>query len=190
LNAGLQSQTPAWANGAVNGQFAVVLGPSWIHGLMKKNAPATSGKWDLARPPGEPSNWNGTFVAVPQTSRYPNEAYKLARWLTAPDQQLTNFIQNGNFPSTPESYASSSFIWMHDPFFNDAPVGQIYSYTALRYKGGFEENDMSAVDRLVRDGLRRIESEGADPERLWTTINQAIEKQPYPTETVHDSEQE
>ncbi|UUZ82809.1 extracellular solute-binding protein [Paenibacillus sp. P26] len=92
LNAGLPSQTSAWAEGAVNGKFAVVLAPSWLHGMIKKNAPATAGKWDLARAPGLPSNWTGTYLAVPSTSRNPRAAYELARWLTAPKQRLAGFI--------------------------------------------------------------------------------------------------
>lgn len=177
LSAGLQSQTPAWAEGAVNDRFAAVLGPSWMHGLMKKNAPATAGKWDLARAPGRPANWNGTYLAVPKSSRYPREAYELARWLTAPAQQLSNFIANGNFPSTPETFSSMQFLQAQDSFFHDAPVGQIYSYTALRYKPGYEEEDLSEIDRRVRDGLLNVESEGADPEQIWQAIYRQIEQQ-------------
>ncbi|MFD0678507.1 MULTISPECIES: ABC transporter substrate-binding protein [unclassified Paenibacillus] len=177
LNAGLPSQTPAWAEGAVSGQFAAVLAPSWVHGAMKKNAPATSGKWDLARAPGQSSNWQGSFLSVPKSSRYPKEAYELALWLTAPQQQLSNFMANGNFPSTPESYASASFLDVRDPFFHNAPVGQLYSYSALRYKAEYEEMDFSRIDRIVRDGLRRVEGEGMDPVRAWTSVLQQIHEQ-------------
>lgn len=177
INAGLPSQTPGWAEGAVNGQFAAVLAPSWVHGVMKKNAPATSGKWDLARAPGLPSNWKGSFLAVPKLSRYPKEAYELAHWLTAPQQQLTNFLANGNFPSTPESYASVSFLEVRDPFFNGAPVGQLYSYPALRYKAEYEEVEFNRMDRIVRDGLRRVEMEGADPEKVWAAVVMQIQEQ-------------
>ncbi|MDF2960600.1 MAG: hypothetical protein K0S39_2335 [Paenibacillus sp.] len=174
LNAGLPSQTPAWAEGAVAGQFAAVLAPSWVHGAMKKNAPATSGKWDLARAPGMSSNWPGSFLSVPKSSRFPKEAYELALWLTAPQQQLSNFMANGNFPSTPESYASSSFLEVTDPFFHNAPVGQLYSYSALRYKAEYDETDFSRMDRIVRDGLRRVEAEGMDPEQAWLSVMQQI----------------
>lgn len=176
LNAGLPSQSPAWAEGAVNGKFAAVLAPSWVHGAMKKNAPATSGKWDLARAPGQPSNWKGSYLAVPRSSRYPQEAYELVRWLTAPTQQLANFIANGNFPSTPESYASARFLEVRDTFFHNAPVGQIYSYPALRYKANYEEKEFSGLDRIVRDGLRRIESEGADPGEAWASVVRQIQE--------------
>ncbi|WP_246078976.1 ABC transporter substrate-binding protein [Paenibacillus piri] len=177
LNAGLPSQTPAWAEGAVSGQFAAVLAPSWVHGAMKKNAPATSGKWDLARAPGQSSNWQGSFLSVPKSSRYPKEAYELALWLTAPQQQLSNFMANGNFPSTPESYASAKFLEVRDPFFHNAPVGQLYSYSALRYKTEYEETDYSRMDRIVRDGLRRVEAEGMNPGQAWISVIQQIDEQ-------------
>ncbi|MFN0223945.1 ABC transporter substrate-binding protein [Paenibacillus sp. KR2-11] len=174
LNAGLPSQSPAWADGAVNKRFAAVLAPSWLHGLMKKNAPATAGQWDLTRAPGKPSSWMGSFLAVPASSRYPREAYALVRWLTAPPQQLEGFKSGGNFPSTPESYASSDFLEMRDGFFHNAPVGQLYSYAALRYKGGYEEPAFARLDRIVRDGLHRVEAEGADPDAVWRAIEQQM----------------
>ncbi|MDQ0873627.1 cellobiose transport system substrate-binding protein [Paenibacillus sp. V4I3] len=175
LSAGLPSQTSSWAEGAVNRKFALVLAPSWLHGMMKKNAPATAGKWDLTRAPGLPSNLTGTYLAVPKTSSSPHAAYKLASWLTAPQQQLANFIGSGNFPSTPESYSSSNFLEVHDSFFNDAPVGQIYSYTALRYKSGYDDYDYTTIERWIRDGLRRVESDGADPDLTWKGIMQQFE---------------
>ncbi|MCG7213653.1 ABC transporter substrate-binding protein [Paenibacillus mucilaginosus] len=174
LNAGLPSQSPAWAEGAVNKRFAAVLAPSWLHGLMKKNAPATAGQWDLTRAPGKPSSWMGSFLAVPASSRYPQEAYALVRWLTAPPQQLEGFKSGGSFPSTPESYASTAFLEVRDAFFNGAPVGQIYSHAALRYKGEYEEAVFARLDRIVRDGLHRVEAEGADPDAVWHSIEEQM----------------
>ncbi|MCZ8514007.1 ABC transporter substrate-binding protein [Paenibacillus filicis] len=170
LNAGLPSQTSAWAEGAVNGKFAVVLAPSWLHGAIKKNAPATSGEWDLTRAPGLPSGWTGSYLAVPTTSRYPGAAYALAQWLTAPKQQLANFMDSGNFPSTPESYSTREFLEVKDPFFNGAPVGQIYSYAAVRYKTAYDDYEYAGIERMIRDGLRRVEAEGADPDKVWADI--------------------
>lgn len=176
LNAGLQSQSSAWAEAAVNGRFAVVLAPSWLHGAFKKIAPATSGAWDLTRAPGLPSNWSGSCLAVPRTSRHPKESYELAKWLTAPSQQLDNFIGSGNFPSTPESYSSRDFIDVRDPFFNGAPVGQIYSYTALRYKTAYDDFEYAEIERMMKDGLRRIESDGADPLHTWEGIVRRVKQ--------------
>ncbi|MDU0200647.1 ABC transporter substrate-binding protein [Paenibacillus sp. MAH-36] len=170
LNAGLPSQSSAWAAAAVNGKFAVVLAPSWLHGAFKKVAPSTAGVWDLARAPGLPSNWSGTCLAVPRTSRNPHAAYELAQWLTAPAQQLDNFIGSGNFPSTPESYSTREFLEVRDAFFHDAPVGQIYSYTALRYKAAYNDFEYEGIERMIKEGLRRVESEGADPEHTWEDI--------------------
>ncbi|MFH5187322.1 ABC transporter substrate-binding protein [Paenibacillus sp. TAB 01] len=175
LSAGLPSQTSAWAEGAVHAKFALVLAPSWLHGVMKKNAPATAGKWDLTRAPGMPSNLSGTYLAMPRTGRLPQAAYALARWLTAPQQQLGTFIASGNFPSTPESYSSSEFLQVKDPFFNNAPVGQIYSYTALRYKASYDDYDYAAIEQLIRDGLRRVESDGADPDAVWAEITRQFQ---------------
>ncbi|WP_274467647.1 MULTISPECIES: ABC transporter substrate-binding protein [unclassified Paenibacillus] len=176
LNAGVQSQSSAWAEAAVKGKFAVVLAPSWLHGTFKKIAPATAGVWDLTRAPGLPSNWSGSCLAVPQTSRNPQAAYELAQWLTAPPQQLDNFIGSGNFPSTPESYSSREFLEVRDPFFNEAPVGQIYSYTALRYQAAYDDFEYAGIERLIKDGLRHVEAEGADPELTWKNIVRQFEK--------------
>lgn len=170
LSAGLPSQTSAWADGAVNKKFALVLAPSWLHGTMKKNAPATAGKWDMTRAPGLPANLAGSYLAMPRTGRSPYISYALIRWLTAAQQQLQSFIASGNFPSTPESYSSAEFLKVRDPFFNNAPLGQIYSYPAIRYKSSYDDYDYAAIKQRIRDALRQVEADDSDPDALWEAI--------------------
>ncbi|MGG4033862.1 ABC transporter substrate-binding protein [Paenibacillus cisolokensis] len=178
LSAGLPSRTPDWARGAVEGRYAAVIGPSWLHGAMKTNAPATFGKWDMIRTPEGPSIMDGTFLAVPATSRYPEEAYALADWLTSPDRQLDGFLQSGNFPSTPRLYGSPELSGLQDPFFNNAPTGQIYTSAVLHYRGPAIRTEQRVRtiegEAAVREALRRLESENADPERLWAEAEKQI----------------
>lgn len=176
LIAGLPSQTTEWADGAVNGRFAAVLAPSWLHGMLKKNAPATRGLWDLAKAPGLPSGWKGSFLAIPKTSGQPREAYALASWLTTPQRQLATFRSNGNFPSTPTLYSTRDFLDVRDPFFNDAPTGQIYAYAALRLNYAYGHSADSSVESLLREGLRRVEKGEARPEQAWRDVEKRIQQ--------------
>ena len=59
---------------------------------------------------------------------------------------------------------------MRDPFFHGAPVGQICHYAALRYKAAYSDYEYEGIERMIKDGLRRVESEGADPDRTWDDI--------------------
>ena len=55
-----------------------------------------------------------------------DEAYKLLTWLVAPEQQIEIFKKVGNLPSQPALYADPAIADFKNPFFNDAPVGQIF----------------------------------------------------------------
>ena len=56
-------------------------------GIVEGNSGAENkGKWDVAAVPGGGGNWGGSWLAVPTQSKYPEEAAKLAEFLTNADQ--------------------------------------------------------------------------------------------------------
>ena len=75
--------SPEWTAGFKNGTFAATLCPSWMTGIVEDNSgPENKGKWDVAAVPGGGGNWGGSWLAVPTQSKYPEEAAKLAQFLT------------------------------------------------------------------------------------------------------------
>lgn len=129
-NANIGAGLEAWGVGeqAKADDFAVYVCPSWMLGVVSGyyDAGTTGTGWDFADVlPGGAANWGGAFLGVSESSEHKEAAAELALWLAAPEQQAAAFEAAGPFPSTvsgQELVASST-----SAFFNDAPVGEIFS---------------------------------------------------------------
>lgn len=158
-----------WFAAFQNGNFATMLAPSWMLGIIAGNAEGVEG-WDIADVfPGGGGNWGGSFLTVPTMSEHPAEAQALAAWLTAPEQQLKAFATTGNFPSQIEAQESAELAGMTHEFFNDAPVGKIMTnraaaITVIPFKG---ENYFT-VRTALSNALNRVDVDGThDAETSW-----------------------
>lgn len=172
LTARLTSWVPEWGEGASSGQFAVLLAPAWMMGFMKSNAPGAAGKWDMTYLPEGSGNWGGSFLTLPKEGKHPEEAYKLIQWLTAPDQQLYNFHNNGNFPSTPDSYDNMLISEQYDEYFSMAPVSRIYAQSAKKVKPVYEGPHSFRIHLAIEEALQYIEKKGntKDSEQMWNQV--------------------
>ena len=152
-----------WVNSFQNNGFATMLCPPWMLGVIEGNATGVSG-WDVAPVfPGGGGNWGGSYLTVPTQSEHPEEAQALAEWLTAPEQQIRAFQTKGNFPSQTDALDDPELLGYTNAFFNDAPVGQIYSDMSRKinvspYKG----TNYFAVSTLVTDALTRVDVDKTD----------------------------
>ena len=127
LSAHLAQWSDDWSAGFANGAFATMLCPSWMLGVIEGNAPDVKG-WDVANVfPNGGGNWGGSYLTVPAQSDHPDEAKKLADWLTDPEQQLKAFVATGNFPSQKSLYEADELLSVTRPYFNEAPTGEIFS---------------------------------------------------------------
>lgn len=130
LSTHLARWTEDWVNSFQTDGFAVMTAPSWMLGVIEGNAAGVNG-WDLADVfPGGSVNSGGSYLTVPTMSEHPEEAKALALWLTAPEQQIKAFQASGNFPSQIEAQESPELQGVTEPFFNDAPVGEILTRRA------------------------------------------------------------
>lgn len=129
-NATLGAGLPAWGVGdqAKQDLFATYVCPSWMLGVVSGyyDAGTTGTGWDFADVmPGGSANWGGSFLGVSESSEHKEAAAELALWLAAPEQNKVAFEAAGPFPSSTtgqELVAGST-----NAFFNDAPVGEIFS---------------------------------------------------------------
>lgn len=62
--------SPEWGQGMNDGSFAVVMGPAWMAGNVKSNAPDSSGKWKIAQLPEGAGNWGGSFLTLPKEGKH------------------------------------------------------------------------------------------------------------------------
>ncbi|KRB37080.1 ABC transporter substrate-binding protein [Microbacterium sp. Root180] len=159
-----------WFASMANGEFATMLCPGWMLGVISGNAPDVTG-WDIADVfPNGGGNWGGSYLTVPANGANVDAALQLADWLTAPEQQVKAFTNAGTFPSQIEAYEDPALTDATNEYFNDAPTGQILSQraeavTVAPYKDAsyFKYHDalQNAVTRVF-DGVE-------DQQTSWDT---------------------
>lgn len=177
LSSNTMTWSPEWGRGIVDGEFATVLSPSWMLKDIKLNAPEASGNWDITYLPGGSGNWGGSFLTLPKMGKHPQEAYDLIVWLTHPDQQLFLFEMANNFPSTPAVYDEPVVRYKLDAFFNDAPVGQIYSDVAREMHPTYEGARQHMINLIMEAALDDVEDRIATPEEAWAEAMMKIEEE-------------
>jgi cellobiose transport system substrate-binding protein len=154
-----------WNVGMSKGTFAAMLAPAWMMDYIKGQAPSTKGKWDIAEVPGGGGNMGGSQLTIPKGAKNSQEAWNFIAWYLAPAQQLTVFKTYGLFPSTPSLYSNAALVGYKDPFFNNAPVGKIYSDGVKKLKPIFEGKLQRCIDMamgsaisLVANGKEKVPS--------------------------------
>jgi cellobiose transport system substrate-binding protein len=168
LSAGLASFSDDWTAGFKNSKFATIACPAWMLGVIKGDAgDGLSGKWDVAKAPGDGGNWGGSFLAVPAQSKHRAEAADLAKFLTNPDSQFAVFKQVNNLPSSPTVYDNPDFQAFTNAYFSNAPVGQIFGSGAKALKPVYLGAKNAAVRAAVENALRSVEQGKRTPDQAW-----------------------
>lgn len=174
ITARVDSFSDGWSAGMAGDSFAALAAPSWMLGGIRNNAPDTAGKWDIATVPGltakdRAGNWGGSYLAIPAKAKNPEAAWKFIKQMQAPDQQLANFVQKGNLPSTPSVFKDPKLTSFTDPFFSGAPTGQIYTQSVLGLKPFKVGVDGNAIAGGFGDALKAVEQGGAPSGAAWDT---------------------
>ncbi|WP_299449301.1 extracellular solute-binding protein [uncultured Serinicoccus sp.] len=178
LSAGLGQWSADWASAFQGEEFATMLCPAWMMGVIEGNAEGVEG-WDVANVfPGGGGNWGGSYLTVPAQGDHVEEATKLAAWLTAPEQQIKAFEAKGTFPSQQEALDSDTLAESSNAFFNDAPTGQIFAeraeaVTVTPFKGPkyFE------INTAMADAITRVDVDKTDdPDSSWDKFAAAVEE--------------
>jgi cellobiose transport system substrate-binding protein len=154
--------------------FATIPCPGWMRSNIRDNQGPLQGGvvWDIADAfPGGGGNWGGSYLAVPKTSEHQAEAKEFAQWITAPEQQLKVFASQGNFPSQVGALDSPDLLSATDDYFNDAPVGEIYSNRAEAidvqpYQGPLYSDILGKFQAAVD----RVDEGSATPDESWQTF--------------------
>jgi len=176
LSAELAPFSPEWNTGFQQGSFASLTCPAWMTGYIQDQAKATAGKWDIAAVPGEGGNWGGSFLTIPKQSENPREAYELIKFLTSPESQAYVFKQTGNLPSQPALYDDPAITGFTKPFFNDAPVGKIYTEAAKALEPQYQGPKAGTVKAIIGSGLVRVEQGKQTPDEAWAQVLSDLEK--------------
>ena len=167
LSAGLAAFSNEWNTGYKKGAFATVTCPAWMMGYIQGQAPATKGKWDIASVPGGGGNWGGSFLTVPKQSKNAKVAYELVRFLTSPASQAYVFKQTGNLPSQPALYSSKAVASFKNPFFNNAPVGKIFTTSAKRLQPQVTGPNQGDIQTASSRAIERVEQKKQSADASW-----------------------
>lgn len=164
----------AWNKGFSSGAFATVGAPSWMLGYIKGQAgDKGSGKWNVAPAP-TPSNWGGSYLGIPKNSQHQKDAYDLIKYLTSAPQEVTLFQKQGSFPSNSTAANDPAVQNAKDPYFNNAPIGQIFSSVAAKLPVAI----LGPKDGVIKDnfsnGLLAIETQGKSPDAAWADTIKSI----------------
>ena len=166
-SAGFAAFSNDWNTGYKKGSFATVTCPAWMMGYIQGQAPATKGKWDIAATPGTGGNWGGSYLAVPKQSKNAALAAELVKFLTSPASEAYVFKQTGNLPSQPALLKSKAVSGFKNPFFNNAPVGQIFATSALRLKPQIIGPQQGAIQTAASNAIQRVEQKKQSPAKSW-----------------------
>ncbi|MPZ28545.1 MAG: extracellular solute-binding protein [Micromonosporaceae bacterium] len=179
IDAGMSNQltafTPEWTAAFGQGTFATIICPAWMTAYIETNAPEASGLWDVAAVPGGAGNMGGSHLVLPAQGDHPEEAYAFIEWLTAPEQQLKVFQETGNFPSTPELYENPEMTGLRKAYFNDAPIGEIFTESALQIEPQYQGPLQGDVLATIGQGLARIEDGAQTPDEAWAQVLSDLE---------------
>jgi cellobiose transport system substrate-binding protein len=166
-SAGLPAFSTDWNTGYKKGVFATVTCPAWMMGYIQGQAPATKGKWDIAATPGTGGNWGGSFLAVPKQSSHQAEAADLVKFLTSPTSLAYVFKNTGNLPSQTALLKSGPVQNFKNPFFSNAPVGQIFANSALRLKPQILGPHQGDYQNAMTAAFDRVQQGKSSPAKSW-----------------------
>lgn len=177
ISAELKSFSPEWNAGFKNGDFATIACPAWMTGYIKDQAgEQNAGKWDIATVPGGGGNWGGSWLAVPAASKNQDIAIELVKFLSSADGQLAAFKEVGNLPSNPNLYEDPALKEATNPYFNNAPVGQLFIAGASQLEPVFLGAKNQPVRDAVENAMRSVENGQRSASEGWSTAVKDAEK--------------
>ncbi|MDR6226750.1 ABC transporter substrate-binding protein [Desmospora profundinema] len=168
--------SPEWGAAMNKGEYAALLGPSWMQGVIKGNAPG-SFKWLIAPTPEGAGNWGGSYITIPKQTSHPEEAYRFAEWLVSPDNQYQSFKGKGLFPSAPAVYERDDFKETADEYFGGIQTAQLFAEAAEQVKPVYTGKNYLVVQEEIVKALTNVQKKKADPEKEWKAAVKRIKGQ-------------
>lgn len=135
--------TNGWFSELQNGTLASWFSGAWGNGILKQNAPQTSGKWRVAPLPqwqagqNVSSNWGGSTTTVFKSSKHPQEATIFAQWISANQDSALQEFTTGAYPAL-LSALSSTTMNSPQPFFGNQVINDVFSASSKQVNVNFQ----------------------------------------------------
>ncbi|MDS1272511.1 extracellular solute-binding protein [Lipingzhangella sp. LS1_29] len=177
LTAELAMWSDDWNAAIQAGTFATMPCPAWMLGHIEEHAgPDAEGLWDVAEVPGDGGNWGGSWLAVPEETEYPEEATELAMFLTSEEGHLGAFQEANTLPSSPSTLESDEVLSEVNPYFNDAPVGEIFGEGAMDLEPVYLGLGHFPVQEAAGDQLEAWQTGQIDRDEAWEAAVEEAER--------------
>ena len=166
-----------WTASFQDDGFATMACPGWMLGVIEGNADGVKG-WDIADVfPGGGGNWGGSYLTVPAQGDHIEEAKALAKWLTAPEQQVKAFQAKGTFPSQVDALEDPALTGSTNAFFNDAPTGEILAARAeavpfIAHKGP----KFADINTAFQQAIQRVDEGKESADEAWDSFLADVER--------------
>jgi cellobiose transport system substrate-binding protein len=174
ISAKISFGADGWNAALPRGDFAVVSAPAWLLDQIRRYAPDTAGKWDVATIPGGAGNWGGSYLAIPARAQNPEAAWAYIKEMQSPEHQLEHFLDVGALPTTPAVYSDQRLKDKHDPFYSGAPTGEIYTQALLGLKPFHMGPDTATIGSEFLNALTNVEQGSGDPATAWDDAVRSI----------------
>jgi cellobiose transport system substrate-binding protein len=168
-------QNAAWISGKTAGHIEAV----WWAQILLSTAPATKGKWRLASQPVRAGNSGGSFLAIPDTCKDPEAAYKFITWSQTAAHQAQTYNEVQLFPSTPEALTSGIMKDASRGFFGPQNSLDFFKKQAATVPTAFV-SPYEQIANFFTTEITNVEAGGKDPDRAWddavTQTNRVLQK--------------
>lgn len=179
IDGNIQSNTPD-SQAAVNqGKLPADIGASWHLADLMSDAPSTSGKWHVARHPGNAINNGGSFLGIPEGVADPKASMEIITFLLNADNQALEFADKGNFPSTPASFTMPQLTQPVD-FLGGQVAGELFGDAAKNVKAIYEHPQNGTVNAPFYSEMELFENGKKSADQAWNdavTAAQRVAKQ-------------
>lgn len=159
-----------------NGKISSFAGASWAVGDLISAAPDTAGKWNIAYPPGGVGNQGGSFMGILKSTKYPEEAYELVKFLVSPENLIEGYKEFGNYPSTPEIYSSPEMV-NKNAYFGDQDLSVVFADAAKDVQIPHPDSRDDMVLNELTQALGWVDTQKLDPEKTWNDAQERIKRQ-------------
>jgi len=166
--------TPEWGQAQNKGDFAVILAPAWMSGVIKGNAPDSKGKWQITQMPEGSGNWGGSFITLPKEGKHQKEAYAFISWLVSKERQLVSFKTGGLMPSIPALYDDPNFTGYKDEYYNNQAVATEFGKAAKTVKPVRYGKLHDSTDAEYKNALQDVLVKKKDPAKAWEDATKKI----------------
>lgn len=151
---------------AAKGTAPSMMGAAWRALDLKNNMPDNEGRWRVAALPGGPSNYGGSFLALPKECRNPELAFQVITWLLSPENQARGFTDATLFPSSPAAYTLPA-LTAPDPFFGGQKIVEVFGEAAQKIPVSYEAPADAAVSAPYFDEVTNVWAKGKNSDSAW-----------------------